>query len=192
MTKTFTRKKRLSGAMSIFLRSLILFILVFAFSGVDILAQEAKIRTLNRKIEAAEKQHQRHLARYQEGDSLYTAGTKITYQSAEEVERVKVEMDKKTQTYRNQKRALAKKARVATSEDLTQLQIYEREIDNQYRADLRSYDMYMRDVLRESDRASSAATKGRRYKKDAQKRLKATNKQIEQLKEELAKLSNSN
>lgn len=191
MARTLENIVNSRSALSTIIKSSVLFVLMFAFSGV-VVAQDAKIRTLNRKIEAAEKLHQRHLERYQEGDSLYTVGTQITYQSAEEVERVKEEMDQKTRTYKNQKKALAKKARVATSEELTQLQLYEREIDNQYRADLRSYDMYMRDVLRESDRASSAALKGRRYKKDAQKRLKATTKQIEQLKEELAKLSNTN
>lgn len=191
MEKTFRTERRLKDVISLVFKSIFILSILFTFSSVEVSAQDAKIRSLNKKIENAEKQHQRNLTKFQEGDSLITSGTRISNQSAIEVDKITAEMDRKTDQYKAQKKALARNAKTASQEDLTQLQLYEREIDNQYRADLREYDVQMRSTLKESDKGSSAAIKGKQFKKDAQKRLKQSSKQLAKLKDELAKLTNS-
>ncbi|MGQ1947637.1 hypothetical protein ACT3CD_11125 [Geofilum sp. OHC36d9] len=176
------------------LRFAFIFVVLFLtgiFSG-DLLAQQAsnaKLVSLNKRMAVIEKNHQAHLSKLQEADSLIATSSVLAEQLNDEIVKVTAEMDAKSKKYKQQKKALAKKSKEATPEEITQLQLYEREIDNQYRADLRAFDTQMKKMLSGVDKAVYATKKGKQYKIQAESRLKETATQMAELHSEIAKYS---
>jgi len=172
-----------------FIFIVVVLFLAESFSG-DLLAQQvsnAKLESLNKRMAVIEKNHQAHLNKLHEADSLITTASVQVEQLNNEIAKVMAEMDAKSATYKQQKKALAKKAKKATPEEITQLQLYEREIDNQYRADLRAFDTQMKKMLSGVDKAVYTSKKGKQYKSQAELRLRETASQLAELHSEIAK-----
>jgi hypothetical protein len=174
------------------LRFVFIVVAFFLTGGIseNLLAQQAsdaKLVSLNKRMAVIEKNHQGHLDKLHEADSLIAISSALAEQLNDEIVKASAEMDAKSTNYRQQKKALAKKSKDATPEEITQLQLYEREIDTQYRADLRAFDIQMKKMLSGVDKAVYTSKRGKQYKIQAESRLKETASQLAELHSEIAK-----
>ena len=148
--------------------------------------QNANDRRLARQVENTEKLQERFQAKMQEADSLIAVGDTLIARTSEEIRQATNHMRERLRTYTAERKDLEKKLNAASREEVSQMRIAIRDLDSQYRDDLKAYDDLMRRAIRESEAGSISYARGREYRKEAEKGLREAERQLVRLRESAA------
>jgi hypothetical protein len=144
-------------------------------------SNNANERRLIRQVENVEKVYHRHVARLQEADSLINTGDTIRERTSTEIRQANLNMLACAKSYNTRRKDLDKKLQEVNRSEANAIRLEIRELEAQYRDELKQYDDFMRLVIRESELGTSSYVLGKRYRKEAMKGIRISSKRLEEL-----------
>ncbi|TCO09735.1 hypothetical protein [Natronoflexus pectinivorans] len=174
--------------------SLVAILLMALFSNVNgqalTVRDSTRIERAEIKVERALASHKRHENRIVEGDSLIQVGLEINEAAVAKIDSLSLEMQKRMDEYHAKERQLRRQMRNSSEAESRTIRNTLRDMDRDHRATVREDDAKIRNWLRDATQGARLVERGEKMKKDANKAMRSTQRNLNRAKKEHSDLLN--
>ncbi|ASB49738.1 hypothetical protein [Alkalitalea saponilacus] len=174
--------------------SLIAILLMAIFSKANgqalTMRDSTRLERAEIKVERAQASHQRHENRILEGDSLIQVGFEINDAAVAKIDSLSLEMQKRMDEYHAKERQLRRQMRNASDAESRTIRNTLRDLERDHRATVREDDAKIRNWLRDATQGARLVERGEKMKKDANKAMRSTQRNLNRAKKEHSDLLN--